>query len=469
MSVEKIEAIENGSSISHYMSMLDNTLPIRVGGKVRQLVGLTIEAQGISAPVGRLCRIYSHKQKRDSEQFCLPTLDEIISNDGEGVLAEIVGFQEDKALLMPLGSTEGIGPGSIVKVEKNPFSVKVGNELLGRVLNGLGEPLDGNGELEEYELFNVNNSTPNPAFRKRIQQPISTGIRAIDGLLTCGKGQRIGIFSGSGVGKSVLLGMIARNTDADINVIALIGERGREVREFIEDNLAEKGLERSVVVVSTSDEPALVRIQGALVAITIAEYFRDKELDVMFIMDSVTRLAMARREVGLAIGEPPTTKGYTPSVFSMLPKFLERAGTTEHNGSITGFYTVLMEADDINDPVVDTVRSIIDGHIVLSRRLAEQNHYPAIDVLQSISRLFTTVTTEEHRKLAGEVKELLSVYDEFRDMINIGAYEPGNNPKIDRAIKYIDNINAYLRQGIYEDSDFQNSVQMLSELFEENT
>ena len=455
-----MKTIKNLFPLSRYTSAIDNIVPMRVGGRVTKLVGLTIESQGISAPVGRLCHIYPYRHS-------LPSLDEMSSHNGKGVKAEIVGFREDKAMLMPLGSTEGIGPGSIVKVEERPFSVKVGDGLLGRVLNGLGEPLDEKGELKEFELRPVHNSTPNPAFRKRINQPIATGIKAIDGLLTCGKGQRMGLFAGSGVGKSTLLGMIARNTDADINVMALIGERGREVREFIEDSLGEKGLERTVVVVSTSDEPALVRIQGAFVAITIAEYFRDKGLDVMFIMDSLTRLAMAKREVGLAIGEPPTTKGYTPSVFSMLPKFLERAGTTEHNGSITGFYTVLMEADDINDPVVDTVRAIIDGHIVLSRSLAEQGHYPAIDVLQSISRLFPFVTTPEHQKSAIKVKELLSVYNEARDLINIGAYQPGNNPKIDHSIKYIDNINSYLMQDISEEVDFQSSVQKLIELIKD--
>lgn len=476
MSIENIENVKNLFSLPRYLSAIDNVVPVRTGGRVAQLVGLAIEACGISAPVGRSCHIFPYRHESrvtdtTTNSSKLPSLDEIVSHNGKGVKAEIVGFREDKALLMPLGSTEGIGPGSIVKVEKHPFSVKVGDELLGRVLNGLGEPLDGKGELtgtngsSTLERRNVhNNATPNPAFRKRIDEPIATGVKAIDGLLTCGKGQRMGIFSGSGIGKSVLIGMIARNTNADVNVIALIGERGREVREFIEDSLGEKGLEKSVVVVSTSDEPALVRIKGAFAAVTIAEYFRDKGMDVMFIMDSITRLAMARREIGLAIGEPPTTKGYTPSVFSMLPKFLERAGTTEHHGTITGFYTVLMEADDINDPVVDTVRSIIDGHIVLSRDLAEQNHYPAIDVLQSVSRLFPHVTTKEHRKAVAEVKELLAVYNEARDLIDIGVYESGNNPKIDGSIKYIDDINSYLRQDIFEEVDFQSSVQKLIEL-----
>ena len=470
MPVKINENVKNLFSLPRYVSAIDNIVPVRIGGRVTRLVGLTIEAYGISAPVGRLCHIYPHRhdcrgQSLDTTNLSkLPFLDEIISHNGKGVKAEIVGFQEDKALLMPYGSTEGIGPGSIVKEGERPFSVKVGDELLGRVLNGLGEPLDGKVELKAIKRRPVHNSTPNPAFRKRIDQPIATGVKAIDGLLTCGRGQRMGIFAGSGIGKSILIGMIARNANADVNVIALIGERGREVREFIEDSLGEEGLEKSVVVVSTSDEPALVRIQGAFVAVTIAEYFRDKGLDVMFIMDSVTRLAMAKREVGLAIGEPATTKGYTPSVFSMLPEFLERAGTTEHDGSITGFYTVLMEADDINDPVADTVRAILDGHILLSRDLAEQNHYPAIDVLQSVSRLFPNVTTPEHRKAAAKVKELLSVYNEARDLINIGAYELGNNPKIDRAIEYIDDINSYLKQDILEEADFQNSVQKLTEL-----
>lgn len=468
--VKNIENVKNLFSLPRYVSAVEEKVPARIGGKVSQLVGLTVEAYGISAPVGTSCHIFSYQNGNSSNSPTqLPFLEEVISRNrnGKGVKAEIVGFQEDKALLMPLGTTEGIGPGSIVKVENHPFSVKVGDELLGRVLGGLGQPLDEKGELaggngsSSLKRRPVHNSTPNPTSRRRIDQPIATGVKAIDGLLTCGRGQRMGIFSGSGVGKSILIGMIARNTNADVNVIALIGERGREVREFIEDSLGEEGLKRSVVVVSTSDEPALVRIKGAFTAITIAEYFRDKGMDVMFIMDSVTRLAMAKREIGLAIGEPPTTKGYTPSVFSMLPKFLERAGTTGHDGSITGFYTVLMEADDLNDPVVDNVRAILDGHIVLSRDLAEQNHYPAIDVLQSVSRLFPNVATKEHRQAAAEFKELLSVYEDARDLINIGAYEQGNNPKIDRSIKYIDDINSYLRQDILESADFQSSVQKL--------
>ena len=351
------------------------------------------------------------------------------------------------------------------------FTVWVGEELLGRTLNALGEPIDdvdvnleGQSCINCSQSYPVHNEPPDPFERKRINEPISTGIKAIDGLLTCGKGQRVGIFAGSGVGKSVLLGMIARNTSADVNVIALVGERGREVRDFIEKDLGEEGLKRSVVVVATSDQPPLLRSLAPSTAMAIAEYFRDQGNDVLLMMDSVTRYAMAEREIGLAIGEPPATKGYTPSVFAKLPKLLERAGTTRDKGTITGLYTVLIEADDMNDPIGDSVRAILDGHIVLSRNLAIRNHYPAIDINQSISRLMVEVTTPEHRKAAAKFKETLAVYNDSKDMIDIGAYTKGSNPKIDYALNNIDNINGYLRQPIEERADFENSVSSLIQL-----
>jgi flagellum-specific ATP synthase len=419
--------------------------PIRQNGRVIQVIGLVIESEGPAGSVGELC---------------------YLSTVGGGALvpAEIVGFKEGRVLLMPLGDMHGIHPGSEVIATGGAPQVGVGGSVLGRVLDGFGQPVDGGEPLQLSEFRTVHNSPPDPLQRRRIVQPLATGVKAIDSALTCGRGQRVGIFSGSGVGKSILLGMIARYTEADVNVIALIGERGREVREFIERDLGPRGLARSVVVVATSDKPALVRIHGAMVAITLAEYFRDQGKDVMFMMDSLTRLALAQREVGLAIGEPPTTRGYTPSVFSMMPRFLERAGTTSHQGSITGLYTVLVEQDDMNDPIADSSRAVLDGHIVLSRTLTERNHYPPIDVLQSVSRLMIDIVDPEHLKASKRMQELMAAYAQAEDLINIGAYQPGSNPRIDQAMKQIDAINGFLQQDRAESSRFEDTVNGLKAL-----
>ena len=442
---------------------------IRVGGKVSKVIGLTIEAEGLATSIGELCYIFNsvnsqhslgerRKAKGESKSFCSFRIP-------EAVPAKVVGFREESTLLMPFSNVEGIRLGDMVVPTASPFSLKVGSALLGRVINALGEPIDGNGILNCDQTRSIDAEPPPAVGRQKITQPIATGVKAIDGLITLGRGQRMGIFAGSGVGKSVLMGMIARNTQADVNVIALIGERSREVQQFIEDDLQNEGLERSVVVVATSDKPALMRIQGAFVATTIAEYFRDEGNDVILMMDSATRLAMAQREVGLAIGEPPTTRGYTPSVFALLPKLLERAGTTLHKGSITGLYNVLVEADDMNEPVADTMRSILDGHIVLSRELAARNHYPAIDVLHSLSRLMEHVTTEEHRNAALKMRKVLATYDKAEDLINIGAYVSGSDPKIDYAIEQIDKINEYLVQQREEKFNFDESISQLITLF----
>jgi flagellum-specific ATP synthase len=352
-----------------------------------------------------------------------------------------------------------------VTASNEPFSISVGEGLLGRVVNGFGEPIDGKGPLKVTHKSSVYNDPPDPMLKKRINEPMITGISAIDGLITCGKGQRTGIFAGSGVGKSTLLGMIARNTTADVNVIGLIGERGKEVRDFLERDLGEDGLKRSVVVVVTSEKPALLRVKGAFVTTAIAEYFRDQCKDVMLMMDSITRVAMAQREIGLAIGEPPTTRGYTPSVFSMLPKFLERAGTAK-SGSITGLYSVLVEADDMNEPVADSVRSVLDGHIVLSRKMASMNHYPAIDVLESVSRVMTDVISEDHKVHTKKFLELLSVYREAEDLIKIGAYAKGSNSQIDNAIGKIDQLNQFLIQDTFEKMSFEQVLQNLTKVVE---
>jgi len=417
-------------------------------GKVTQVVGLVIRGVGISASIGELCTIFTEDQR--------------------DVKAEVVGFTKDEVLLMPYGSINGIKSGDRIMPNKKPLTIGISDKLLGRTLNALGEPIDGieNGFSDDDPLakYPVHNDPPDPFERRRIKEPLATGIRAIDGLNTCGKGQRIGIFAGSGVGKSVLLGMIARNTSADINVIALVGERGREVRDFIEKDLGNEGLKRSVVVVATSDQPPLLRSLAPSTAMAIAEYFRDQGKDVLMMMDSVTRYAMAEREIGLAIGEPPATKGYTPSVFAKLPKLLERAGTTMSRGTITGLFTVLVEADDMNDPIGDCVRSILDGHIVLSRELAIRNHYPAIDVNQSLSRLMVEVTSPDHREKAGKFRETLAVYNDAKDLIDIGAYVKGSNPKIDYAIDNIDKINNFLKQPVEERSDFNSTINALIQL-----
>jgi flagellum-specific ATP synthase len=382
------------------------------------------------------------------------------------IFAEVVGFRRDRVLLMPLGEMEGITPGSQVVATGMVHKIPVGECLLGRVLDGLGRPMDGGPPVLSEILYPVNRQPPNALTRQRITEAISLGVRAIDGLLTVGRGQRIGIFAGSGVGKSTLLGMIARYTSADVNVIALTGERGREVREFMEEDLGEEGLKRSVVVVATSDQPALLRIKAAMVATTIAEYFRDQGMNVLLMMDSVTRLALAQREVGLAIGEPPATRGYTPSMFALLPRLLERAGTSDR-GAITGLYTVLVEADDMNEPVADTVRGILDGHIVLSRALAHRNHYPAIDVLASVSRVMPQITDEEHRQAAAQVRKVLADYTEAEDLINIGAYQQGSNPDIDYALRYIGKVREFLQQDKREGCPLEQTIQRMKTLFTE--
>jgi flagellum-specific ATP synthase len=428
--------------LDKYMAVVDNTLTWTQKGKISQVVGLTIESVGPRVGLGELCYIKSNQRFH------------------KGLPAEVVGFRGKNTLLMPLCDLEGIGPGSEIIATGKKLTVPVGRSLIGRVLNGLGEPIDSKGELIPETAYPVYNNAPHPLTRKRINEVLPVGVKAIDGLNTLGKGQRMGIFAGSGVGKSTLMGMIARNTSADINVIALVGERGREVREFLERDLGDEGLERTVVVVATSDEPALVRIKGAFVATSIAEFFRDQGYDVLLLMDSLTRLALAQREVGLAIGEPPTTRGFTPSVFSLLPKLLERAGTSA-DGSITGLYTVLVEGDDMNEPVTDAVRGIVDGHIVLSRDLAALNRYPAIDVMQSISRLMTEIASDQHLELAGRFRSLQAVYEDAKDLIDIGAYQKGSNPRIDEALAYIDRCHAFLHQGIFEKLTFEETVSEL--------
>lgn len=429
--------------INRYQQALKGIKTLSVLGRVSQVVGLTIEVKGIKAALGEICYIYT---------------------DGpEPLPAEVVGFRNNTVITMPLGDLKGISPGSQVVAAGETFSVAVGRELLGHVLDGLGRPLK-NENFSGLSRRPVDAPPVNPLNRTRIKDVLSTGIKSIDSLLTCGEGQRVGIFSGSGVGKSTLLGMIARHSDADVNVIGLVGERGREVGEFLERDLGEEGLKRSVVVAATSDQPALIRIKGALVATTIAEYFREQGLKVMLLMDSVTRLATAQREVGLAIGEPPTTKGYTPSVFAMLPKLLERAGNLG-KGSITGFYTVLVEGDDFNEPVADSVRSILDGHMVLTRALAARNHFPAIDVLESSSRLMLDITPQEQQELSGRLKNLLAVYREAEDLINIGAYVEGSDEKIDEARKCYAKINEFLCQNIHEHVPYDRAILMLQEVF----
>jgi len=431
--------------IKRLKAKLENIDTLRLNGKVQRAVGIVIESKGPACKVGELCQIRS-----------LDTQSEI--------LAEVVGFRDAQTLLMPLGERNGIEPGSDVVALGKELRVRVGEELLGRVIDGLGKPLDDKGCIEGRDEYPLDNEPPNPLQRKRISEVLPMGVKAIDALLTCGKGQRVGIFAGSGVGKSTLLGMIARNAQSDVNVIALIGERGREVREFIEKDLKE-GLSKSCVVVATSDRPPLQRIKAAFTACAIAEYFRDQGKDVLFLMDSVTRLAMAQRELGLAIGEPPTTRGYTPSVFALLPRFFERLGTSRQ-GSITALCTVLVEGDDMNDPVADTVRGILDGHIVLSRKLSFEGHYPAIDILQSISRLMPDITSKEQQQAAQRVREILATYREAEDLINIGAYQRGSNPRIDYALEKIEAVKAFLRQDVEEAFSYDRTLQLLFSLFE---
>jgi len=397
-------------------------------GRVVQMIGLVVESEGPVAAVGEVCRIESLRHEHS-------------------VLAEVVGFRNHHLLLMPLGDMQGIHPGSEVIATGAPLRIGVGSSLKGRVIDGLGNPLDSLGPIVTDHAVGLNLNPPHPLKRQRIHEVFQTGIKAMDTFTPCGRGQRLGIFAGSGVGKSTLLGMMASQAEADVNVIALIGERGREVREFLERDLDELGRKKSVVIVATSNEPALNRVKGAFLAMAIAEYFRDTGQNVLLMMDSVTRFAMAQREIGLAVGEPPTTRGYTPSVFSMLPQLLERAGTSEV-GTITGLFTVLVEADDMNDPIADAVRSILDGHIVLTRELATQNHYPAIDVLESVSRLNRDLLKPEQLKLTAAAREHLAIYRKNQDLINIGAYPAGSSPAIDRAIQYYDPLNQFLRQGV---------------------
>jgi len=437
--------MEYAIDFEKYHQAVDRADLVRVIGKVVQVVGLIIEAQVGGVSVGDLCSIRIEKESR--EQF-----------------AEVVGFKESRVLLMPLGSTAGIAPGAQVTAVGHPLKVRVGPDVLGRILGGLGEPIDGKGPIMGEEDAPLDANPPDPVKRPRVTEVMRCGVRAIDGLLTIGKGQRIGIFAGSGVGKSTLMGMISRNAEADVNVICLVGERGREVRDFIEESLGEEGLKKSVVVVATSDLPPLIRLKAAFVATAIAEYFRNNGKKVILMMDSVTRFAMAQRDIGLAAGEPPTTKGYTPSVFALLPRLMERSGTSE-SASITAFYTILVEGDDFNEPIADHSRSILDGHIVLSRDLAARNHYPAIDVPHSVSRIMTNLVSDEHKAAAGKLREVLARYAEAEDLINIGAYVKGSNPKIDFALSKIDQVNEFLKQGTFEKIDFEETVEKLLVIF----
>lgn len=424
-----------------YSEIIKKTNPIREIGKVIEIIGLVIEADGPQASIGDLCYIYNKLNE-------------------EPIWAEVVGFRSPKILLMPLGSMEGLQPGAIVVNTGSSMKIKVGEQLLGRVLDGLGNPIDNLGEINSQTLYSTHAEAINPLKRRRIAEPLSLGIKSIDGFITVGKGQRLGVFAGSGVGKSTTLAMMAKNTSADLNVIALIGERGREVREFIEKTLGQEGMKRSVVIAATSEQPSLVKIKAAHVATSIAEYFRDTGRDVLFMLDSITRISMAQREVGLAIGEPPATRGYTPSVFALMPKLLERAGSNE-KGTMTGLYTVLVEGDDFNEPISDTARSILDGHIMLSRDLAHRNHYPAVDVLQSISRVMPDVTSDEHRKAAGKIRNLLAVYKKNEDLINIGAYVKGSDPNCDEAIRMMDKISSFLCQEVNQKFEYEETVQDL--------
>lgn len=432
-------------NLKKFSRAIEDTESIKMSGKVTQVIGLVIESKGPNVSLGELCYIKSR----------FPNV--------APIPAEVVGFREGLVLLMPIGEMQGIGPGCEVVSAQKTLQVKVGMELLGRVLDGLGNPMDGKGPILSRTEYPLHAEPPDPLQRPRIKDSLYVGVRAIDGLITLGSGQRIGIMAGSGVGKSTLLSMIARNTEADISVISLVGERGREVRDFIERDLGEEGLKRSVVVVATSDKPALVRIKGAMTATAIAEYFRDQGRRVVLMMDSVTRFAMAQREVGLTIGEPPATRGYTPSVFALLPRLLERAGTSAR-GSITGIYTVLVDGDDMNEPIADAVRSILDGHIVLSRAIAAQNHFPAIDILASVSRVMTDVVTKEHREAAQHMRALMAVYKEAEDLIHIGAYVKGSSKRIDEAIQKIDAINDFLCQGVFDVTSFEETKKTLESI-----
>ena len=425
------------------LEKINNIKPYESEGKVTKVIGLTVEVEGLKSFVGELCTIFNQ--------------------NNNPISCEVVGFKENKIILMPLGELVGIGSGCKVVASGTPCSVNCSDELLGKIIDPLGKPID-DSKVYKGERYSLSNQPPDPIKRKRITKIMPTGIKAIDGFITCGEGQRIGIFAGSGVGKSTTLGMIARSAEADVNVIALIGERGREVLDFIERDLGPEGMKKSVVVCATSDKPPLVRLKGALTATSIAEYFRDQGKKVILMMDSVTRFAMSQREVGLAIGEPPAQKGYTPSVFAELPKLMERTGLSDV-GSITAFYTVLVDGDDFNEPIADAVRGILDGHIVLSRELAHKNHYPAIDISNSISRLMNDICDETHKKIASQGRDIIATYKEAEDLINIGAYEHGSNMKIDMAIEYIDKINNYLKQGINESNSFTDNITSLKNIF----
>ena len=428
-----------------YEALLDRSY-VKHLGKVAKVVGLTIESIGPMAKLNDLCLIRS--------------------NSAAGVVkAEVVGFRDDRVLLMPYDNVEGVGLGSWVENTGAPLQVPVSEELLGLTLDGVGEPMNADSLGADCAHYSVEAAPPDPLSRKIIDEVLTLGVKAVDGLLTIGKGQRIGIFAGSGVGKSTLMGMFARNTKADINVIALIGERGREVREFIERDLGEEGMRRSVVVVATSDKPALIRKKAAQTATAIAEYFRDQGKDVLLMMDSLTRFSMAQREIGLASGEPPVSRGYPPSVYAQMPKLLERAGNSDR-GSITGLYTVLVDGDDFNEPITDTARGILDGHIVLSRNLAHKNHYPAIDIMASISRCMSAIASKEHKQAAGRLKNVLATYNDAEDLINIGAYKSGSNPEIDYAITKINQVNAYLMQDVDSKFLLEDELQQLYAIFE---
>ncbi|HOK06743.1 MAG TPA: flagellar protein export ATPase FliI [Syntrophales bacterium] len=432
--------------LSRYHRILDTGNFIQIHGKVSEIVGLIVEGHGPAVSLGEVCAIYTAGREKP-------------------VTAEVVGFRKGKVLLMPLDTIQGLSPGCRIVSLGRQASVGIGPQCLGRVLDGLGQPIDDQGPVTPEVTYPIYADPINPLKRGRITEPIDLGIKAINGVLTCGKGQRMGIFAGSGVGKSVLLGMIARNTQADVNVIGLIGERGREVREFLEKSLGREGLERSVVVVAASDRHPLIRMRAAYVATTIAEYFRDQGKDVLLMVDSLTRFAMAQREIGLSVGEPPTTKGYTPSVFSLLPKLLERSGKLEGKGSITGLYTILVEGDDFNEPIADAARSILDGHVTLTRELANAGHYPAVDVLQSISRVMIDVVDKEQLQMAGRIQNIIATYKKAEDLINIGAYVKGSNAEIDYAVSMIDGVNEFLRQGINEKVDLARTKRLMQDLF----
>lgn len=430
--------------VDEIFEIIESTDTVVTKGKIDKIVGMVIESVGPLADIGTVCRIYNSKNTAY-------------------IQAEVVGFRDNKVLLMPYEDLAGITKGSIVESTGDSLKIPVGEELIGRVIDGFGNPIDGKGKIQTEEYYPVQNAPSNPLLRPQIDKRIAMGVKAIDGLLTCGKGQRMGIFSGSGVGKSTLMGMVARNVEADVNVIALVGERGREVRGFIEKDLKAAGMARTVLVVATSDQPAMMRLKCALAATAIAEYFKDEGKDVLLMMDSLTRFAMAQREIGLATGEPPVARGYTPSLYALLPKLLERTGKFE-KGSITGIYTVLVEGDDVNEPISDTVRGIIDGHIVLSRKVAMRNHYPASDILASISRIMNEISEPEHMKMASEIRNTLDTYYENYDLISIGAYKSGSNPKIDYAIKNIDRINDFLKQDVEDKFGFEDTMRLMKDL-----